>query len=563
MGAGSSQIVYTYNDDRQPTRIARPDGRNVDFGYDSAGRLETLAIERGTFNYGYDPATGALITITAPDDGSLFYAYDGFLRTQTTWSGAVTGSISRTYDNNFRVTDLSINGGNTISFQYDDDNLLTQAGDLVVSHDAQNGLLLGSTLSNVSDTWNHNVFAETTAYSAAYNTTALYHVTYTRDKLGRITETSETIGGVTTVFSYAYDLAGRLTEVRQNGSLSASYTYDSNSNRLSYTGPGGPVNGTYDDQDRLQQYGSTSYSYTNNGELLTKTVGSQVTSYQYDELGNLTAVTLPDTTQIEYIIDGQNRRIGKRVNGTLQQGFLYQDGLNPVAELDGVNNIVSQFIYASRPNIPDTMIRGGITYRFISDHLGSPRLIVDIATGAIAQRMDYDEFGNVIEDTNPGFQPFGFAGGLYDSDTGLVRFGARDYDPEIGRWTTKDPIRFDGEDPNLYAYVGNDPVNNADPSGLYNCKIPFCNGKIEKALRQEAEKNGVDLSKKGSKAIREEMTEQEFKKLRDEKTNDEEKLEILKEIAERIQDDPNVDEKIKEELERIRQQLEENGTCDI
>ncbi|MFZ1827466.1 MAG: RHS repeat-associated core domain-containing protein [Candidatus Competibacteraceae bacterium] len=59
----------------------------------------------------------------------------------------------------------------------------------------------------------------------------------------------------------------------------------------------------------------------------------------------------------------------------------------------------------------------------------------------------------MILDTNPGFQPFGFAGGLYDQDTGLVRFGARDYDPETGRWTAKDPILFAGGDANLFAYV--------------------------------------------------------------------------------------------------------------
>ena len=69
-------------------------------------------------------------------------------------------------------------------------------------------------------------------------------------------------------------------------------------------------------------------------------------------------------------------------------------------------------------------------------------------------------------DTNPGFQPFGFAGGLYDRDTGLVRFGARDYDPKTGRWTAKDPILFAGGGANLYGYVQNDPVNWRDPNGL-------------------------------------------------------------------------------------------------
>src|SRR5260221_13694646 len=105
------------------------------------------------------------------------------------------------------------------------------------------------------------------------------------------------------------------------------------------------------------------------------------------------------------------------------------------------------------------MVRGGLTYRIFTDHLGSPRLVVETSTGAVVQSMDYDEFGNVTNDTSPGFQPFGFAGGLYDADTTLIRFGGRDYHPQTGRWTSKDPICFGGLDSNLYAYVANDPIN--------------------------------------------------------------------------------------------------------
>jgi len=86
------------------------------------------------------------------------------------------------------------------------------------------------------------------------------------------------------------------------------------------------------------------------------------------------------------------------------------------------------------------------------------REVVSVATGAIAQRLDYDEFGDVLRDTVPGFQPFGFAGGLYDAET-LVRFGARDYDAETGRWTARAPLLFAGRDTNLYAYCGSDPLN--------------------------------------------------------------------------------------------------------
>ncbi len=222
----------------------------------------------------------------------------------------------------------------------------------------------------------------------------------------------------------------------------------------------------YDAQDRLLTYGGNSYSYTANGELQSKVAPTGTTSYNYDVLGNLLSATLADDTVVEYIIDGQNRRIGKKVNGALVQGFLYENQLNPIAELDGAGNVVSRFVYGTKANVPDYMIKNDVTYRIICDHLGSPRLVVDSATGIIAQQVDYDEFGNVLSDTNPGFQPFGYAGGLYDQHTKLTRFGARDYDAATGRWTAKDPIRFAGGDTNLFNYVVNDPINAIDPSGL-------------------------------------------------------------------------------------------------
>jgi RHS repeat-associated protein len=134
--------------------------------------------------------------------------------------------------------------------------------------------------------------------------------------------------------------------------------------------------------------------------------------------------------------------------------------------------VVARFVYATKANVPDYLIKTDpvtavqTAYRIISDHLGSPRLVVNTSDGTIAQRIDYDVWGKVTQDTHPGFQPFGYTGGLYDRDTKLVRFGARDYDAETGRWTAKDPIGFAGGDSNLYGYVLNNPVNLIDPDGL-------------------------------------------------------------------------------------------------
>jgi YD repeat-containing protein len=355
--AGSGSTVYTYNLDKELTRITRPDGQILDFTYDSAGRLSGLTIPSGQLSYAYNAMTGKLTRITAPDGGMLDYTYDGTLLTKTTRTGTVSGEVGFAYDNDFRVTSMSVNGVEPITFEYDVDNLLTKAGSLSLTRIAENGLLAGSTLGSISDGLTYSGFGEVTNYSAAFNGMALLSVQYTRDKLGRITQKVESVGGATDSFEYAYDVAGRLIEVKQNGTPLASYTYDANGNRL--TGLAVTTPTTYDDQDRLLEYQGSTYTYTGNGELASKPTGAFVTTYQYDVLGNLLHVTLPSGRQIDYVIDGTNRRIGTKVDSTLVQGFLYQNGLKPIAELDGANNVVSRFVYATRVNVPDYLIKGG------------------------------------------------------------------------------------------------------------------------------------------------------------------------------------------------------------
>jgi RHS repeat-associated protein len=459
-GVTTPATYYAYNLDKQLTTVTRPDGQVVTLNYHpDKGQLTTVTIPRGNYGYGYDAVSGQLSSITAPDGGSLGFTYDGFLPVSTTWSGTVTGSISRTHNNDFQLTGLSI-GTDTINYTYDNDGGLTAAGSLTLDLNVLNGLLIGTTLGGETTSTTYNDFGELAGETATYGAATHYDVNYSRDVLGRIIQKQETLEGVTTTYDYAFDLAGNLAEVKTDGIVTANYTYNANGGRTE----GGFA--TYDEQDRLLTWGTASYTYTDNGELQSKTDTGVTTNFVYDLVGNLMQVSLPGGMTIDYIIDGKNRRIGKKIDGVLTQGFLYRDQLNPVAELDGTGAVIARFVYGSKSNVPDYMVKGGNTYRIISDHLGSPRLVVNIADGSIAQRMDYDVWGNVTNDTNPAFQPFGFAGGIYDNHTGLTRFGARDYDAQTGRWTAKDPIRFDGGDTNLYGYVANDPVNWIDPAGL-------------------------------------------------------------------------------------------------
>jgi RHS repeat-associated protein len=116
--------------------------------------------------------------------------------------------------------------------------------------------------------------------------------------------------------------------------------------------------------------------------------------------------------------------------------------------------------------------------------------VIDTGSGDVVQRTDYDEFGNVtLEDTSSGFTsvPFGFAGGLLDGATGLQRFGTRDYDPTVARWTQKDPIGFEGDGLNLYEYVLTDPVNRNDLDG----RVSYTNAGMLAAVSVSAVIHGI------------------------------------------------------------------------
>jgi RHS repeat-associated protein len=466
LGDASNPVSYTYNLDRQLTEVSFPDGRSITRSYDAGGRLAVVSFDAGEINRSYAIDTGRLQTLSSADGNALSYTYDGFLLARRSWTGEVVGVLENSYDNDFRVLTRTANG-TAVDFGYNLDGRLIQAGNLTLNRDAQTGILIGTQLGTVTTENTVNGFGEFETVRARIGGSDLFMYELERDALGRISRRTETILGATTVYENSYDAAGRLNAVTADGTLLATYDYDDNDNQTARIDTGGSFVGVYDDQDRALSFADYVFEYGANGDLQRREDGAtgDLTSYEYDVLGNLRRVDLADGTVIEYVVDATNRRIGKKVDGSLSQGMLYKDLLAPVAELDGAGNIVSRFVYGSKINVPDYMIRDGNTYRILSDHLGSPRIVIDVASGDIVQQLEYDAFGKVLADSNPGFQPFGFAGGIYDVDTGLTRFGVRDYDATIGRFTTKDAIYFDGGSTNLYSYASNDPINRGDLNG--------------------------------------------------------------------------------------------------
>jgi RHS repeat-associated protein len=466
-GLPEARTFSDYNLDRQPKTETRPDALQLGYGYDSGGRLKTLTIPTGQLLVGYDPK-GRVDATSAPSGVALAYGYDGPLPLSWTWQGQVQGALTVDYDPDLRRSSIAPAGGTALNLAYDADSLLTAVGALQLPRDPASGRLASRELGGVTETVGYDSFGDIATVSSSFGAASLYALDVsTRDPLGRISLKVETIDGITHTSSYAYTPRGELRSVLVDGAISTSFTFDADGNRLTRTSSARTVHATYDAQDRLLTDGAESFTYTANGELATRTNSAmaQTTAYRYDVLGNLTHVGLPDGRQIDYLIDGQNRRVGKLVDGVLVQAFIYDGALRPVAEFDGAGNLVQQFVYATQVNVPDYIIRGGALLLVLTDHLGSVRRIVDSASGAVLETVEYDTWGAVISDSQPRLQPFGFAGGLFDPETRLLRFGARDYDGELGRWLAKDQLKLAGG-ANLYTYAGSDPVNRRDPTGL-------------------------------------------------------------------------------------------------
>ncbi len=210
-----------------------------------------------------------------------------------------------------------------------------------------------------------------------------------------------------------------------------------------------------------------------------------------DGFGALQSVELPEGPSVQYVHDPMGRRIARYEDGVRTAGWLCLDSLRPLAELSAGNEVTSVF-----------------ADRFITDHLGSVRVVVRMSDGEVVERTAHDAWGRIvsgaaIDPMSPPQRgtcrdaPFGFAAGLHDSVTEPVHFGARECDPVTGRWMQKEPIRFAGGDTNIYAYVGGDPVNYSDPSGLI-LPLAIADGALADALAGAAATTTVAIAGGGA-----------------------------------------------------------------
>ena len=464
----SGSYQYRYDRDRRPTETVLPSGRIIRNVYDQGRLVRTETPENDIyFNYLCGSKLGS---ITKSGEG-ITYTYDGSLLTSETLSGSLNEVISYTYNNDFARVQ-AIYAGQSTGYGYDNDGLLTQAGSFAITRHAGNGLPVAVSGAGLHLNRGFNGHGEVESQAVAVSGKSVSSLSLSRDASGRITRRSQVAGGISAVYDYLYDANGRLLKVLKDNASVEEYAYDENGTRIYEKNTLRGIAARsyeYSDEDHLLKAGEWAYQYDLDGFLTNKTNSTNPTNrtqYFYSSRGELLTVILPEGKRIDYVCDPLGRRIAKKINNVVVEKYLWQGLTRLLAVYSGNNSLLMRFEYADE-RMPVAMKMGLATYYLSYDQVGSLRLVAD-GSGNVVKRISYDSFGNIIEDTNPSVMiPFGFAGGLHDRDTGLVRFGYRDYDPEVGRWAAKDPIGFAGGDTDVYGHVLNNPVNLIDTNGLW------------------------------------------------------------------------------------------------
>jgi RHS repeat-associated protein len=365
-----------------------------------------------------------------------------------------------TYSNKLVVDSVKVGGGPARPQEYDADGILTRTGDLrLTNHPGFGGperLEVASTTVDVS----YTPQGEWRAWSASYPGGG-FEWELEFEPTGAIG--AATVDGVREV--YTIDAHAQLTTVTRDGALAERYGYDPRGNRTSVEVGGAQEVATFDARNRVLTQGAVTYTHDEAGYRTARQAPEGRTEYVYDTVGALRSVSLPTGQTVTYGTDPMGRRLTRSVDGQRTGGYVWAEATRLLATTDAAGEVDATFGYGTNPYVPDVVYTPTRTLILLKDHVQSVREVVDADTGEVLQRMDYDAFGRLLLDTNPGLQPFGFAGGLHDPLTGLTRFGVRDYDPETGRFTARDPIGFAGGDTNTYRYALNQPHRLSDPTG--------------------------------------------------------------------------------------------------
>lgn len=482
-----------YDTDQRVTSVTDADGRQILTSYDNDSR-ETGEVWKNssgttvnTVTYTYDKDSNML---TAADgSGTITMSYDALSR-ETVVTDVFGNTLTYTYNANDQVTQRTDSGGGVQTYVYDNASRETSVQLSATS----------ATVARADFGYNNrNDMTSVTRYSDLAGSTVIGTTVYGYDPGDRVTAITNKNSSAATIsyYDYTYDNADRVsTQTAVSGSTTFTYNYSyDNSNQLlsdgtttySYDANGNKTMTGYTTGpgNQLTNDGTYTYDYDNAGNMTEKTKGSGLETwyYGYDNENRLTSVreTSNGTTNVytaTYTYDILNDRIETDTwsssTMTLIQTRTSYDRGKAWADLSTSNAVQTRYLYDPAGNLVERFDIGTGLRQVFTDDQGSVRDVAN-TSGTVLDHIEYNAFGMIKSETgstNGG--NYLYTGLFQDRTSGVVSALNRAYLSQVGVWMETDPAGFGGGQSNLYDYVGNDPTNGTDPTGLkiYKEKAP-------------------------------------------------------------------------------------------
>ena len=448
----SDDVFYTRDRDGLIINRQVSGGSSVELRRGPEGLIDEIVTTDGSTRFEYEHGRPAAAVTATGIRTSL--DYDGPRLAALERSGNAQGRIEFEHSAGFRLERMRA-GELVLDVRHDLDGLIVGLGPVEIVRDglgrATTVLAGPTTMTDAYDDAGRLI-----ARTVLVDGRTVWQIGYTYDTSGRIESIDDRAFDGTQRFRY--DQVGRLLEC--SGSAPCSAAYDDGGAMLSM-GTGGVITESRSDtSDRVVRAGDHVIEYGPGGVM--ETVRSSATSrtYRWDALGRL--VGADDVT---YSRDG----FGALSSITPARGAPLRllagtDG-RVFATLDDDGAAERLFGRESPWDLPLVAVQHDRDLLIVGDHVGSPRLAIDVESGEVIEQRAFDVWGQEVRRDGDAALPFGFAGGVDDRVTGLVHFPARTYDPTLRTWLSRDPRLFLGGSLNLYSYCDNDPVNHRDPTG--------------------------------------------------------------------------------------------------